>query len=211
MGIKTLPNMKTQMQINWLHVKMLDQSLKSQESGFKCNGSVPYDTCMYAAVTKAMTSSTTSSCTVPWVPNDKHVCTSEQDMNTSYWTHYNRITNQQEDCPNPCAFLSVTAGGRNREQMQTNKSQVYFYFQSKTMINEESLLYTALSLFAEIGGYVGLLLGVAIFHLADLINKILDSQVVGYQKKMEEEQKKEQVEGSELYQVMKNGDSASFH
>ena len=58
---------------------------------------------------------------------------------------------------------------------------------------------------------MGLLLGVAIFHLADLINKILDSQVVGYQKKMEEEQKKEQVEGSELYQVMKNGDSASFH
>ena len=30
--------------------------------------------------------------------------------------------------------------------------QVYFYFQSKTMINQESLLYTALSLFAEIGG-----------------------------------------------------------
>ena len=58
---------------------------------------------------------------------------------------------------------------------------------------------------------MGLLLGVAIFHLADLINKILDSQVVGYQKKMEEEQKKEQVEGSELYQVMKNVDSASFH
>ena len=49
-----MPNTKIQMQLNWLHVKMLDQSLKSQESGFKCNGSVPYDTCMYAAVTEVM-------------------------------------------------------------------------------------------------------------------------------------------------------------
>ena len=46
-----MPNTKTQMQINWLHVKMLDQALKSQQSGFKCNGSIPYDTCMYEAVT----------------------------------------------------------------------------------------------------------------------------------------------------------------
>lgn len=74
----------------------------------------------------------------------------------------------QADCPNPCAFLAVTAGGQNREQFHNNQSQVtwvlcllffrlssfqvYFYFQSKTMINKESLLYTALSLFAEIGG-----------------------------------------------------------
>ena len=29
---------------------------------------------------------------------------------------------------------------------------IYLYFQSKTIINEESLLYTELSLFAEIGG-----------------------------------------------------------
>ena len=43
-----------------------------------------------------MTSSTESSCTVPWVLDDKSVCTTKQEMNTSYWTHYNRITNQQE-------------------------------------------------------------------------------------------------------------------
>ena len=81
--------------------------------------------------------------------------------------------------------------------------QVYLYFQSKTQINEESLLYTTLSLFAEIGGseenqelsfynflfegYVGLLLGVAIFHLADLINLFIDSKITGYKKRMEEQ------------------------
>ena len=44
-----------------------------------------------------MTSSTASSCSVPWVLDDKSVCTNKQDMNTSYWAHYNRITNQQDN------------------------------------------------------------------------------------------------------------------
>ena len=44
--------MKTQMQLSWLHIKMLDQSVKTQENGYRCNGSVPYDTCIYSAVTK---------------------------------------------------------------------------------------------------------------------------------------------------------------
>ena len=51
--VKSVPNTRVQMQLSWLHVKMLDQSMKSQQSGYKCNGSVPYDTCMYDAVMKA--------------------------------------------------------------------------------------------------------------------------------------------------------------
>ena len=40
------------MQVNWHHIKMLDKSLKSEESGFTCNESVQYDACMYSAVTQ---------------------------------------------------------------------------------------------------------------------------------------------------------------
>ena len=107
--------------------------------------------------------------------------------------------------------------------------QVYLYFQSKTQINEESLLYTTLSLFAEIGGseeksiellfydflfegYVGLLLGVAIFHLADLINLFLESKINGYKKRMEEQQENSEEQRSKVYQVnqvMRN-DSEQF-
>ena len=59
-------------------------------------------------------------------------------------------------------------------------------------------------------GYVGLLLGVAIFHLADLVNMFLDRRIVGYQKILEDNQKDEEVEGSELYRVIKNEDSVTF-
>ena len=44
---------RIQTQINWQQVKMLDQSVKSQQSGYRCNGSKPYDDCMYDAVKKA--------------------------------------------------------------------------------------------------------------------------------------------------------------
>ena len=44
---------RIQTQINWQQVKMLDQSVKSQQSGYRCNGSQPYDDCMYDAVKKA--------------------------------------------------------------------------------------------------------------------------------------------------------------
>ena len=50
----------------------------------------------------------------------------------------------------------------------------------------------------------------AIFHLADMINLFLDTRIDGYQKIVEEQQKDEQLEGSELYQVMKNEDSVTF-
>ena len=66
------------------------------------------------------------------------------------------------------------------------------------------------SVIIHILGYVGLLLGLAIFHLADMINLFLDTRIDGYQKIVEEQQKDEQLEGSELYQVMKNEDSVTF-
>ena len=45
------------------------------------------------------------------------------------------------------------------------------------MLSEELTLSTPLSLFAEIGGYVGLLLGVSIWNFAAWISDILESKI----------------------------------
>ena len=45
------------------------------------------------------------------------------------------------------------------------------------MFSEELVLYTPLSLFAEIGGYVGLLLGVSLWNFAAWISDILESKI----------------------------------
>ena len=45
-------NTKTQVQVDWLDVKMLDNSMKAPASGYRCDDSSSYDDCMYGAVTK---------------------------------------------------------------------------------------------------------------------------------------------------------------
>ena len=47
------------------------------------------------------------------------------------------------------------------------------YFDARIMLSEELTLYTSLTLFAEIGGYVGLLLGVSIWNFTAWISDIL--------------------------------------
>ena len=152
-----LPNTKIQMQLNWLHVKMLDQSMKSKESGYKCNGSVPYDTCMYEAVIKVTSVLCDLSWQYYWLPRlwEERQCraalfpgfqgitrsaqirlistlltgniitgllTNRQDHNLVTQLYSSLL---QVDCPNPCAFLSVSAGGQNREEFHSNQSQVW--------------------------------------------------------------------------------------
>ena len=45
------------------------------------------------------------------------------------------------------------------------------------MYSEELELYTSLSLMAEIGGYVGLLLGVSLWHFASWISDLLEVKI----------------------------------
>ena len=59
---------------------------------------------------------------------------------------------------------------------------LYLYISPRTMFSEELPLYTPLSMFAEIGGYVGLLLGVSLWNFASLISDMLEVKI----KKIEE-------------------------
>ena len=61
--------------------------------------------------------------------------------------------------------------------------QVLYYFPPRVMVSEEKFFYTFLSLMAEIGGYVGLLLGVSLFHFADWLSDLVEAQIEKYEKK----------------------------
>ena len=63
--------------------------------------------------------------------------------------------------------------------------QLYLYFAPRTMFSEELTLYTPLSLFAEIGGYMGLLLGMSLWNFASWISDILEVKI----KKLEDSDK----------------------
>ncbi len=39
-------------------------------------------------------------------------------MNTTFWIAWNRVTNQRNDCPNPCKSLQISVGGKNYLQVR---------------------------------------------------------------------------------------------
>ena len=80
-----------------------------------------YDECMYGALVNHMKSKTQDEggCTVPWViengkgPNK--ICKKSENINTTFWEAWNRVTNQLNDCPVPCDVLQVSLGAKNYE------------------------------------------------------------------------------------------------
>ena len=126
----------------------------------KCSKEVIHDQCIYDTLITKMKEKTQNEngCTVPWVVNSTNICKKPDNVNTTFWIAWNRVTNQFNDCPEPCNTLMVTLGKSNYklDPSLNNTSKWNMYFASKTQIVGEHQLYPALSLIAEIGGYTGL-------------------------------------------------------
>ena len=81
------------------------------------------------------------------------------------------------DCTKVCRSMpiSVTGGGDRAASNPQNFPSITFHFQPWVSKSVEKELYDILSLFAEIGGYVGIIVGYSILNLADymfgLVNK----------------------------------------
>ena len=55
-----------------------------------------YDNCIYRMLEREMVANTVDNCTVPWVPNNSRICTKPNDVNTTFWIAWNRLTNQKK-------------------------------------------------------------------------------------------------------------------
>ena len=116
-----------------------------------------YDDCMYEVVANLMKRNSEDNCTVPWIQDNKKICSKPNDINVTFWIGWNRITNQEKDCLAPCHTTLVNVGAKNYMKYNNrNYSQVYFYFPSRVTKSEEHYLYSGLKLLAQIGGYLGL-------------------------------------------------------
>ena len=81
--------------------------------------------------------------------------------------------------------MSLGAKNYQNKTGEQDYGLLYLYYAPRVTQSIEHLLYTILNLFAEIGGYVGLILGYSLFHVAALISGAIETKV----KKMEEENK----------------------
>ncbi len=66
----------------------------------------------------------------------------------------------------PCQSVTVTLSGKNVKSAASTEGKAYFYFPPRILVNKENYFYSLLSTLAEIGGYVGLPLGISFLHLA---------------------------------------------
>ena len=118
-------------------------------------------------------------CTTPFGVNLDHICT---DLNTSkkakviYEFLYQR-TRQIKDCLYPCTFIKSSVSpykGRN------DRNTTGLEFDKFIKVTKAAYSYTELELLAEFGGYVGLFLGISVFHVSQVVDKILDKLMTKY-------------------------------
>jgi hypothetical protein len=62
-----------------------------------------------------------------------------------------------------------------RDIEDKNHSEVILYFINEVKITTEYILYEDLSMVAEIGGYLGLFLGVSLVHISGILSKLITS------------------------------------
>ena len=125
---------------------------------------------MYSTLIKAMHENTKGNCTVPFITGSEQskICTEYNDVNTTFWIRHFRITNQQRDCNTPCHTVTAELGAKNYRAYalaDQKYSQLDLYFSPRAIQTTEHFLYTFLIFFAEVGGYVSLILGYSLFEL----------------------------------------------
>ena len=118
-------------------------------------------------------------CTTPYGPNKTNICMNEGDRNKSLAMY--RETYESVDhkwiCHHPCNFISTSAtvnsgkiGGFINGKRSTIAS---IQFRENIKVIEAYYLYSCLSMIAEIGGYVGMFLGISIIQITFVLDKLL--------------------------------------
>ena len=112
-------------------------------------------------------------CTTPFGFNLDFICTDKlksiEAMNL--YTTLNRKTHQIKECPYPCQFIkSMMLPYKMRNDIKSSQLNFGKYIK----VTKAKYSYTELELLAEFGGYVGLFLGISVFHLSEVIDKIIE-------------------------------------
>ena len=116
----------------------------------------------------------TLGCTTPYGAIKDNICTIPEKGLTAL--NKSLDPNFFEKCEYPCKFLKIKVIENGKINM-TGSSMLELRFLKYIRVTTSYQSYTPLEMFGEFGGYLGLFLGISIFHLKDLVNyaiKIFD-------------------------------------
>ena len=108
-----------QSQITVTDIQILERENKQDKDdpnfkqGSKTCSTENYDDCIYNMLARAMRKNTEDNCTVPYIKDNSDICTKPNDINTTFWIHWNRGLNRMNDCNIPCHSTTVNLGAKN--------------------------------------------------------------------------------------------------
>ena len=116
-------------------------------------------------------------CTTPFGLHLDNICTDQNKSSEAFALFWEISANVKEvnECQYPCNFLMnwVTTTGYNNKT-SNGYDRIQLGFDKYIKVTTSTYGYTKLELLAELGGYVGLFLGLSVFDLRLVFNKIFD-------------------------------------
>ena len=115
-------------------------------------------------------------CTTPYGLDLDNICTEQKKSSEAYGLFLGILYNlKKAECPYPCKFLinRLTTIG-HKDKANNDSSEICLKFDEYIKVTSSIYSYTELELLAELGGYVGLFLGLSVFDLRLVFNKIFN-------------------------------------
>ena len=121
-------------------------------------------------------------CVVPWMNREEEdmvkICMDEENATraeTVYKNMKKRNLIDNEAAPAPCEYIEASLEVlESKTDKEANFKKLQVHLKPVAKIIEQVDGYTFLSFLAEVGGYLGLFLGMSIYQLADFIAYCVD-------------------------------------
>ena len=135
-----------------------------------------YDKCVHSYIENKTLAK--FGCTTPWGLNKDKICTNATIGKQVYKMYETTWKNDSKACKVPCKSISIKPARLkqtpNSSFARKGYTTIVLNMNEKVLISEEVFLYSGLSLIAEVGGYVGLFLGISINQIANMAEILVD-------------------------------------
>ena len=116
-------------------------------------------------------------CTSPYGRNKSSICTDKEKSTLAYDLFenltLNNLTDANNRCPKSCTYQMTSFSSFLKEDNgDPDQGKLYLKFQRFIKVSRSRYAYTWLELLAEVGGYVGLFLGVSVNQTLPILKKM---------------------------------------
>ena len=122
-------------------------------------------------------------CTTPFGLHKDMICDNFENaskvnnMRKRWYPSYSSsLIQAKSGCNKPCSYITLrTNTVWEREKRYKTKVKLLIFFKENIKVTKAYHIYSGLSLVAEIGGYVGLFLGVSINQITNLFDVLINA------------------------------------